>query len=487
MRNLFEFFRARPGKARLLWIFMLCALPLGLAVTFITPPGQSPDEAAQVARAAGLLHGAILGVRKPGVDPDDQRPTVLAGVKVDTGLFVAAFGQMTTIAGRAVYTAQDFLAIRAQPPNHIMTFANLPNTATCFPAVYVPAAIGLGTGLALHARPYVSILLARLCMLATFMALGAAALAVAAYGEALLLTVLLMPMTLFLAGTVNQDGVLIAMTCLACAALTRRTRRFWWLGLCLFVLVLGSKPPYVLMLGVFLLPLFGPGFWRRVRAVAVTNVPLLLWVGIILAFVSVPFGDPPYHPGPLFAGNAGIMLDHSLPRANLHILLAAPGRFISIPLASLRQDGVQTLRELVGVLGRLQIMLPDPFYALWGVACGLSVIGLLVCARPGATPPPRQAAISFVWVMALILLTIWAIMIAAYMDWTLVGAPLIQGVQGRYLLVLLPFLLCAIPWLGEDFELPPIHPLVPAGLTIVLGLFDLAYIPFKLVTAYYLH
>jgi hypothetical protein len=487
MRNLIHDIRIPPGKSRLLWIFMLCALPLGLMIAVITPPGQSPDEAAQVARAAGLLHGAVLGVRKAGLDPDDQKPTMWGGVKVDTGLFVAAFGQMTTIDGHRVFTAQDFAALRAQPPNHVATFANLPNTATFFPAVYVPAAIGLGVGQLLRQPPYVSFLLARLCMLLVFLSLGAAALAIAAFGEAVLLTVLLMPMTMFLAGTVNQDGVLIPMTCLACAALTRGGRGFWWLALCLFVLVLGSKPPYILLLGVFLLPLRGLAFWRRVRNVALACVPLWLWIVLVVAFVAVPFDHPPYHPGPLFAGQAEVMLYHSNPLANLHILLADPVRFITIPTATIYRNGIQTLREMIGVLGLLQIMLPNPLYTLWGLSFSLSVAGLLVCARPGPELPRRPAAIAFLSVVTLIILTVWAIMIVQYMSWTLVGARHVQGFEGRYGLILLPFLILAVPWLGEDFELPAIPPLAPAGLTILLGVFDLAYIPAKLVYAFYLH
>jgi hypothetical protein len=487
MRNLNGFFNTHPGKSRLLWIFMLCALPLGLMIAVITPLGQSPDEPAQVARAAGLLHGAIMGVRKPAMDQQSQRPEMFAGVKVDTGLFAASGAPMTIIDGQRVFTAQDFLSLRAEPPDHTPLFLDLPNTATFFPAAYVPAAVGLGAGLLLNMHPYACDLLARLCMLLTFLALGAAALAVAAYGEALLLTVLLMPMTLFLAGTVNQDGVLIPLTCLACAALTRGTRGFWILGLCLFTLVLGSKPPYILLLGVFLLPLCDLTFWRRLRNVALACVPLLLWIGLVVAFVAVPFDHPPYHPGPLFVGPPGIVLDHSSPIANLHILLAAPQRFITIPAATIQRNGIQMLREMIGVLGLLQIMLPNLYYMLWGVSFALSLGGLLVCPRPGPAPPRRDSVIGFVSVLALIGLTVWTIMIVQYMSWSLVGIRLVQGFEGRYGLIMLPFLVLGIPWLAKDFELPAIPPLVPAALTILLGVFDLAYIPVKLVYAFYLH
>ena len=162
--------------------------------------------------------------------------------------------------------------------------------------------MGLALGLAVKAPPFLCFLLARLFMLAAFLALGALALWVTAFGEAALLVVLIMPMTLFLAGTMNEDGVLIAAVCLACAAMTRNTPGFRLLGWTLFMLFLGAKPPYILMLGAFLLPLSGPGFSRRLREVAIACVPVLIWVVVITVFVMVPFGKGEYQPGPLIPG-----------------------------------------------------------------------------------------------------------------------------------------------------------------------------------------
>ncbi len=52
------------GKSAAIILFVLCALPVCMMTALITPPGQSPDEIPHTARALGLLHGAILGVRK---------------------------------------------------------------------------------------------------------------------------------------------------------------------------------------------------------------------------------------------------------------------------------------------------------------------------------------------------------------------------------------------------------------------------------------
>jgi hypothetical protein len=78
----------------------------------------------------------------------------------------------------------------------------------------------------------------------------------------------------------------------------------------------------------------------------------------------------------------------------------------------------------------------------------------------------------------------YLIQISFYLSWSNVGDDIIEGFQGRYLILLLPFLLFAIPALPFRLRLPPLFPALP---TIAMGLFDLGYIPIKLVWTYYLH
>jgi hypothetical protein len=469
-----------------LWLsafFILCALPLGFSVALITPPGQSPDEPAQLVRAAGLLHGAIMAVRKPVTDSNTGKLEMLSGVQADTGLFMAAASPIMTFEGHRVYTAADAQAWRAAPTNHALTFYNVPNTGPCFPAVFLPASIGLGLGELFRLPPSLCFLLGRFAMLGAYLLLGTAAILVASFGEALLLSVLLMPMTVFLGGTLHQDGVLIAATCLACAALTRGSPRSRVLGLIVFALVLGSKPPYMLLLGAFMLPLAGGALSVRCRQVGLALLPIVVWIVLTLLFVSVPFDHPPYHPGPLFAGDRSILFDHSDPGLNLHILLSHPSRFITLPLATLQQSGVQALREMIGVLGGLQIVLPDRYYELWGVALAAALYGLWLCPRaPGALP--GRARVEGAWVLALLFVTIWGIFIAQYLSWSDIGAATIQGIEGRYFLILIPFLLFVIPRRRADLLLPAWVPAIPA---VALGIFDIGYIPLKLVYSFYLH
>ncbi|MDE1896453.1 MAG: DUF2142 domain-containing protein [Rhodospirillales bacterium] len=471
----------RAGEAGLLpFLFLACALPVLALTALLTPPGQSPDEPAHLIRANGLLQGAFMPVRKLGTDPYTGTPIQQVGVKIDSGLLEAGLGKTTQADGRPVVTTADAADLYLIPWAHQRIFASIPNTATYFPLAYLPAAIGLGVGKLLGASPFVCVILARLANAAAYLAAGAATLAVAAYARALFLAVLLLPMSLFLGGTLNQDGLLIALTCLACAGLTRGTPGGRKLGFAAFLVVLLAKPPYLPLLGLFALPLAWPGFWRRAGGVVFASVPVLLWAAIIALFITVPFGKSPYHPGPLFTG-ANVLMDRTNAAANLHILLADKARFATLPLHTLALWGTDKLKEMVGVLGLLQITFPQWFYGLWWGAVGMALLGVVVSPRPEPLPL-AIALLNGALVLAVIILTAWLIMISFYLSWTNVGLDFIDGLQGRYALLLLPFLPFAIPALGG--WLPEWVAALPV---LLMGGLDIGYIPLKVLLFYYFH
>lgn len=478
------------GKQAVIALFLLCALPVTVFTALITPPTQSPDERLHYARVLGLLHGGVLAVRHPVYDPLTKKMAWQSGVKLDASLLAATFNAYTEMDFRPVETLDDWNGLESlrQDPNFV--YIDMPNTGSYFPAAYVPATMGAAVALAFGASPLHCFITARLFSAAAFLAVGVAALAIAAYAEALLVTVLLLPMTVFLAGTMNQDGVLLAMTCLAVACLTRATRPWRIAGLVVFALVLGAKPPYLLLLGVFTLPLFAPGFWRRLADMALASLPVLGWIALISLFVVVPYGKLPYLPGPLYSGDHGVTLDAANAGLQMHVLLDRPQRFLALPYYSTIKYLYTDYITGIGVLGPLQIILDPGIYTGWAAALVCAVLGLLVTRRPEAVAP-RTALFNFLAVMGAIGVTYWLLNIIFYLDWTNVGMPDIDGIQGRYLLVFLPFLAFAIPHLQSlpglsrvRFSLPPLLPALPA---FGMAVFDIGYIPLKLTLNYYLH
>jgi uncharacterized membrane protein len=472
------------AKPVLVALFLFCALPAGMLMALLTPPGQVPDEPNHLARAAGLLHGEVLIVHKERLSPTTGKPRFSPMAKLETGLVEASVGYTTMSGDVHKVFLNDLWIMQHTPPDKVMTYVLIPNTATYFPAAYLPATLGLAAGQAANLPPFYLFLLARLFMLAAFLALGAAAIALAEYGAPLLLALLILPMTLFLAGSVSEDGVLIAAACLAAALFTadpfeHPARRLC--GVLVLVLVLASKPPYAPLLGLCLLPLFGPGLWRRALLAAAAALPVLLWLALVLHFTAVPFYKPPYTPGPLWTGDPKIIFNGTDAAANLHILLADPIRLFTLPWKMFSLAGTMALlgREMVGMLGFLQIIFPLRYYEIWGAALALVLAGVALSRRWTV-----EAALTTLFVLAVLLIAVWSVALSLYLNWTHVGQPLIEGFQGRYFLILLPFLILALPPGRGALRLPAIIPALPV---LVLGIADLAILPMKLVTFFYLH
>jgi hypothetical protein len=176
------------------------------------------------------------------------------------------------------------------------------------------------------------------------------------------------------------------------------------------------------------------------------------------------------------------LLDHAGPGVNLHILLAQPARFVTMAWAMWRDQGVWIWREAVGVLGALQIFLPDSVYICWSLALGAALLGLLFQPRP-ARLGAVDASLNAVLIPAAFIITAWVISVGMYLSWDNIGAAEFGGVQGRYMLPLLPFLLFAVPQLRWGQRLPVLLAALPA---MALGVYDIGYIPLLLVRTYYL-
>jgi uncharacterized membrane protein len=480
------------GKYAVMALFLLCALPVSISTALITPPSQSPDELTHYARALGLLHGAVLGVRHNAMNPQTGKMERHTGVKVNAGELSGAFGNVTILNPyRPLVTLDDWNKSEDMPRNPSMIYINLPNTATYFPAAYVPGALGVAVARMFDATPLHRFITARLFMAAAFMLVGLATLYTAAYGEAVLVTVLLLPMTLFLTGTMNQDGLLIGMTCLAAACLTRATRGGRIAGLVVFALVLGAKPPYFLLMGAFALPLFVPGFWRRFFDMVLAMLPVLGWIVLISLFVVVPYGKQTYFPGPLYTGDHSVPMDHANAAAQLHILMERPRRFLALPYYSTIHNAYPDFFfTMIGVFGPLQLVLQSWFYNSWGACMVFAAVGLLVTRRPEIMRP-STALVNFIAIVGAVAVTYWLLQITFYIDWTNVGAADIDGIQGRYLDIFLPFALFAIPHISALPGLARVRinvpPLLLALPSLGMALFDTGYIPLKLVLNYYLH
>jgi hypothetical protein len=483
--------RAQPGRAQrwLLPIFLVLAVPGCLLFGLLVPPGHVADEPHHLLRAASLLDGQLIGHRAPLLDAAG-RSHIVVGVSVDPALFAAS----TFLPSQQRRLAPGQLdAARAIGWTGRREFFPLYTIATYLPVFYLPAAAGLGVAEAMGASPYNAIMGGRLAQALAYLALGAAALLLARQGRALIAAGLLLPMSLSMAPSFNQDALIIAGSLLAAALLTRGTGAARGGAALLLALVIAVKPPYAPLAVALLLPLPGFGAWRaaaprllgRLGLAVLVCLPALLWVALVMRDTATPIPRPAYAAGPLWPGPWPAEFAATDPAAQLRVLLAQPLRLLTLPLDMFAADrgmqGVVIAAGMVGLLGWQDVLLPLWVYPLWALA----LLGAAAVPGHGAAAPGRGAAGAPWLAWALLglaaLAAVWGICLSQYLSWTNVGYARIEGPQGRYLIPLLALLVVAPPVLPR---LAPGWRPALAWLPLLAALLALLALPGHLLATY---
>jgi hypothetical protein len=435
------------GRLVALAAYLMLVVPLVAYCAWRVPTGQVPDEPTHVVRASSLLHGAIIGHRVAALNPETGARD--AGVVSNIGLALAAVagnGDIAPLPAGASRAARLAWA-RDIPWQPKARFISCPNTAAYAPVAYVPAALGLGAAILLGAKPHAAVIGSRLANALAFAVIGALALLLAERGRLLLLITLSLPMTVWLAGSVNQDGLIIAVTVLGAALLTRRSRAAFWCGCAALAVLVLQKPPF---LPLAILPLVVPGEFdrraslRRLAGAVGVALPGLLWSVAVTALVSVPLlPGQPYHPGPLWPGDPARLFRSAVAAAQVTVVLHHPLRVALLPVTGDGRMLPSLWLQGIGVLGHLSIRLPRLLYALWSAAI---ISG--IAALAGGSPPSGNRWFSAPAAAIGALASIELIFVALYLSWTPVGMARIDGIQGRYFIPLLPMLLFLLP--GSD-------------------------------------
>lgn len=422
-------------------LFAALVGPLCLFLALTVPLGEVPDEPAHAMRADSVRHAEVLGHRVRLADASGN-VTTLAGVDANRALLTAAFVFQPQPLEQKTLTRERRLALQLVPWDATPAFAAVPNTAVYLPVFYVPAAIGLAVAQAAGSGPFQALLAARALNAVAFVLLGTLALVVARAGRLMIFVTLSLPMTVWLAGSVNPDGLLVATACLAAASLTRLSagRRWpgWMAGGCLALLGM-SKPCYLPLALAMLARLrwrSGPALWRQGLAVVAVTVPGLLWAALAMALVAVPFGRLPYSGGPLWPGDPGRIFTGTDVGAQLAVLADRPSRVLTLTAGWLDAQGRHNVFSTIGVLGLLDLLLPLRWYFAWMAGVGVAAAAELFGPwRTDGVRPLGAAAM-----VAGVLASFEAVLMLQYLNWTSVGLTEIDGVQGRYFLPLLPFL-----------------------------------------------
>ena len=403
-------------------VYLVFSVTAVILITLKFPLFQHADENVHFLRAEQISAGGLLGVK---------RDNNASGGYVDKAA-VEITNELRKLKRRECV---DLSAIDRS--THIYwsgqrVYAGYANTSIYPPIGYAPVALGILTGKLLGLSVAKTAYLARLVNGLFAVAISFIALKLCTRGRFLMFSVLLLPMTLSLFASLSQDAILIAMSALLAALLSRiltagpdlKTRWPETALLVLCLLMLGSsKVPYGALLLILLLPGVVPGahdsprgWLRGLLLASMVGLTLLAWTIFTVKYLSVPLG-----------GASDI-------KAQLQHLAWNPDALLHIPQRTLEKFGIYYIKGFIGLLGGwLDVAFPDAFY--WAAGVALFLAWWLDTTQYARLAWGRQFII-----LCSILMASAGIFVALYLSYTWVGARYIDGVQGRYFLPLAPLL-----------------------------------------------
>jgi hypothetical protein len=411
--------------------FAVVALVFGLAYVAVTPPFGAPDEYNHFFRAYHVSEGGVLARRESIAL--EGKAYAMVGAPLPASLV-----QMAELAPRAeptpatgpVSTRARVATMRALPLRaDEQIFTDFRNTALYAPVSYVPQGLGMLVARPFAASPVVPFYAGRLANLAFFAIVVALAMRIAPIHSSVLFLAAASPMALFVAASLSADAVLNAV-CLVYVALVfsialvdRRVRGLEIGGLvALPVAIALSKHAYApLCLLALMIPAerFGGRRWRL--AVIGVGTAAALLAAAAWTVAASPLLEP-------IPGHVSAYPD--LREARTRLVLGDPFGFLEKLLRTLRVHGPRYALQLVGVLGWLEVPLPASIL----YAYLLALVAAAIADGASVTLALRQRAV----VAATTAATVVTIFAALYLVWGSPSENVLEGVQGRYFVPLVP-------------------------------------------------
>jgi uncharacterized membrane protein len=441
---------ANVVETKLPWLFLIYALPAVMVLAIIMAPFQVADELANIERADQLSRGKMISDRLGGTIDGSW---VVIGALYQNMQFHPEVKQTVALAHEAG-------AIRwSGSQDHV----NFQGTAQYGPFLYLPQAIGVALGRLIGLSLAQTLVAVRVINGFAACVVGFLALSICKRGRALTFATLLLPMTLSQFSSASQDALLISLSILAVAmasrALTRQrpasTAEFVVFAFIVVATTMARPPQFAL---AFLAPAFvgrrDPDWGSKGLIAAVAIVTVICWMRILSDLT------PPVPPELSLAGQSQRLLADPL------ILPAVMTNYFA-------HTGVWLLETLVGYLGWTDTQMPNWYY--------LTAAGALVIAM---TAPGNRGSV--LWPSTMALLTFGALLTAVsaalYITWTPLGEATIRGIQGRYILPVLPLLAWVVPEYTPRVE----RTLTPIWYPILLfPLITLAVTPVIIMERYY--
>jgi len=395
------------------WTLLIAGIfCMGVFLSPLIPPLQSPDETDHIKRAFLLSQGQILSVAPP------NNPS---GGEISAGLieYMDQFNKLPFYSNRKIDLETQYKSTQIEwgvkkvfsPTNGISFY---------FPLIYAPHAIALWSGKTLGLSVSDTYQLTRfICLITSCLILAAAF----SYWAPSLLTgaLLILPMSLFQFASASIDGVSTALAILSISIFLNITHEkkasisssIFLLTISLFVI--SSCRLQMLPCISFLFVLY---FHKRDRRYLLAGCIALLFSLIWIAYATKTTVD------------FRVVRELSTPKI-LEFYIQNPSELLGVFTRTLSNTELikSYFTSFIGVLGWLETSFPKSVYAIFGTL--LALLTLTTLTRPlKRIPSPTNFVL-----VACAFASIGIIFLALLITWTDHPANTIMGVQGRYFLV----------------------------------------------------
>ena len=415
-------------------IFLVVSIPAVILFAFMVPAGWGLDEQVH----AGRVYQISTGILYPVKYDQDSEFSVKLPLPLKNSLELGHIQSNAVDRSRLFYERKDMPSadwnhsIVGRPINNIFTdLYNITPTAIYSPVVYFPAAAGMKMGTVLNLSVEKTITLSRLIQATFFVALCWVGIYVLRYTKLkwILLTILLLPATIYQAATLNADAYSIAAVTFFSAVVIKAAlnrKKFSKKELILIpaaTLILAfAKPTYLLV--VFLLLIIPTQkFKTPILSYAAKTVFLILAVGVAVAA---------YFIGLKYSGST-IYLSAETARSisatgQIWWTVTHPLEFMKILTRTLVSSSNDWGESFVAALGYNQIKAPF-------ILIVPSIVSITIAVLNSADSSRNILRRKFGLTLAFAGLTMsGAVIFALYATYNPVGSESIFGVQGRYFL-----------------------------------------------------
>src|SRR3954451_2867638 len=398
-----------------MWTFAVAALVSGILFIVVMPPFAAPDEWSHFIRAWNVSKGHLGAVRQ-GADVGSYVPGDLPPTLAPTILNPVANPELIR---RALHT-----------PPHNVADVFVPNSLHSWaaPVSYIPQAVGIALGRAAGSPYLVDFYLGRFVNLVASIALIMAAVRLFPSYRWLVVLIALTPMSTHLRASMSSDALtngiaflFIAFVARACFTDENLTPARWFAITLLAALLCLTRITY---LPVAILPLAVPASRFGGAASAWRSRIVLSMVVLAAAIGSSRIAT--YYWAPYRA-------DVTAPRDQLTFIFGHPAAFLHVLCFEHVVHAKWYLISMIGDLGSGLWSLPLPKLVVliyWAIFVAFLIADT---NRDVRVTPFQRFFFAFLCAGAT-----FAVALALYLTWNLVGADHIDGLQGRYYIPFIP-------------------------------------------------